>query len=128
MRQLLLCAAIIILGSTIPGTYAESVPDWVKNTAGWWATDKKSETEFVNAIEFLVKDGIIHVKSPLTPTTYAEMWTANKINDEQFIAKIGHVIEQQKGQSHGLPEWLQDNAGFWAAKILTDSDFNFNGN
>ena len=55
------------------------------------------------------------------------MWTANKINDEQFIAKIGHVIEQQKGQSHGLPEWLQDNAGFWAAKILTDSDFNFNG-
>ena len=31
--------------------YAENVPDWVKNTAGWWATDAISETEFVNAID-----------------------------------------------------------------------------
>ena len=31
--------------------YAENVPDWVKNTAGWWATDAISETEFVTAID-----------------------------------------------------------------------------
>ncbi|MDC0168999.1 hypothetical protein OAI77_05120 [Candidatus Nitrosopelagicus sp.] len=35
-----------------PVVFAESVPNWVKNTAGWWATDVISETEFVNAIEF----------------------------------------------------------------------------
>ena len=35
----------------IPNAFAESVPDWVKNTAGWWAEDAISETEFVNAIE-----------------------------------------------------------------------------
>ena len=176
MRHLLLCMAIILLSAMIPNIYAENVPDWVKNTAGWWATDKISETEFVNAIEFLVKDGIIHVtatssnpnsqtvpdwvkntagwwatdkisetefvnaieflvkdgiihvKSPSTPTTYAKMWTAKKINDEEFISKIAPLIAQQKGQQYGLPEWLQDNAGFWAAKILTNSDFNFNGN
>ena len=45
----------------IPGIYAESVPDWVKNTAGWWAEDAISETEFVNAIQFLVNQGIILV-------------------------------------------------------------------
>ena len=45
----------------IPGIYAESVPDWVKNTAGWWAEDAITETEFVNAIQFLVNQGIILV-------------------------------------------------------------------
>ena len=38
-----------------------SVPDWVKNTAGWWADGSISENEFVNAIEHLVKTGTIIV-------------------------------------------------------------------
>ena len=50
---------VIFLG--FPFANAETTPDWVKNTAGWWATDAISETEFVNAIEFLVKNGIINV-------------------------------------------------------------------
>jgi len=107
---------------------SQNTPDWVKNTAGWWASDAISEKEFVNAIEFLVNEGIIDVKSLLTPATYAKLWTDNKINDEQFITKIEPIIKQQKGQSLELPKWLQDNAGFWSAKILTNSDFNFNGN
>jgi len=36
-----------------------TVPDWVKNTAGWWAEGAISEGEFVNAIEHLVKTGTI---------------------------------------------------------------------
>jgi len=31
----------------------------VKNTAGWWANDAISETEFINSIEFLIKSGLI---------------------------------------------------------------------
>ena len=38
-----------------------SVPDWVKNTAGWWADGAISEGEFVSAIEHLVKTGTIIV-------------------------------------------------------------------
>ena len=46
---------VIIIGITSSSAFAdEQVPSWVKNTAGWWATDAISETEFVNAIEFLV--------------------------------------------------------------------------
>ena len=43
----------------IPNAFAENVPEWVKNTAGWWAEDTISETEFVNAITYLVNVGII---------------------------------------------------------------------
>ncbi|MDC0186934.1 pentapeptide repeat-containing protein [Candidatus Nitrosopelagicus sp.] len=51
------------IGIDIPNVNAQSVPDWVKNTAGWWATDAISENEFVNAIEYLVKAGIIQVEN-----------------------------------------------------------------
>ena len=47
----------------IPSAHAESVPDWIKNTAGWWATDAISETEFINAIQFLANNGIIQTNS-----------------------------------------------------------------
>jgi hypothetical protein len=47
---------------SIPITFAEQVPDWVKNTAGWWATDAISEKEFVNAVSYLIKIGIINIE------------------------------------------------------------------
>jgi len=61
---------------------AESVPDWVKNTAGWWSTDAISEKEFVNAIEFLIKSGIINIESNLTCQKDLETFSSNlnKIN------------------------------------------------
>jgi len=58
----LVCAVIVLSGIVlIPNVFAENVPDWVKNTAGWWADDKISEEEFVNTIEFLVNEEIIQV-------------------------------------------------------------------
>ena len=42
---------------------SDAVPSWVKNTAGWWADDQISETEFVNSIEYLIDSGIIQVSS-----------------------------------------------------------------
>ena len=37
----------------------EKIPDWVRINAKWWADGKISEDEFVNGIEYLVKNGII---------------------------------------------------------------------
>ena len=55
MRLLIITVLVMVMIVVmVPSVHAEEVPDWVKNTAGWWATDDISETEFVNAIEFLV--------------------------------------------------------------------------
>ena len=78
----------------IPNAFAEDVPDWVKNTAGWWATDAISETEFVNAIEFLVKENIIQVN-----------------------------VSQTSGTSQGVPDWIKNNAGWWADGQIDDQTF-----
>lgn len=46
------------------------IPFWIKNTAGWWASDTISDTEFVNSLQFLVKEQIIKVeqKTVVAPT------------------------------------------------------------
>ena len=83
---------VIFLG--FPFANAETTPDWVKNTAGWWATDAISETEFVNAIEFLVNNQIIQVSS-----------------------------SQSTDNSQGVPDWVKNTAGWWATDAISETEF-----
>jgi hypothetical protein len=88
-------AAILLIGSITSFASAEEVPDWVKNNAGWWADGTISESEFVQGIQFLIKDGIIVVP----PTT----------------------ISADKSQ--GVPDWVKSNAGWWADGTISDGEF-----
>ena len=72
----------------------DSIPDWVKNTAGWWASDAISETEFVNSIEFLINEGIIDVSA-----------SSNSKSEE------------------GVPNWVKNTAGWWASDAISETEF-----
>jgi len=44
------------------GTKSSSfVPSWIKDTAGWWAQDLVTDSEFVNGLKYLISQGIIRV-------------------------------------------------------------------
>ncbi|MBA0909084.1 MAG: peptidase [Nitrosarchaeum sp.] len=88
-------AAILLVGSIAPFVNAEGVPAWVKNNAGWWADGTISESEFIQGIQFLIKDGIIVIP----PTT----------------------VSAEKSQS--VPAWVKNNAGWWADGTITDTQF-----
>jgi hypothetical protein len=87
--------AILMIGSITSFASADGVPEWVKNNAGWWADGTISESEFVQGIQFLIKDGIIVVP----PTT----------------------VSAEKSQ--GVPEWVKNNAGWWADGTISDGEF-----
>ena len=38
-----------------------SIPVWIKNNAGWWATDQIEDSSFLQGIQYLVQKGIIVV-------------------------------------------------------------------
>jgi hypothetical protein len=40
-------------------TSVQKIPDWVKNTMGWFAEGLISEDEIISAIKFLINEGII---------------------------------------------------------------------
>ncbi|HIO85213.1 MAG TPA: hypothetical protein EYG64_02230 [Candidatus Nitrosopelagicus sp.] len=60
--EYLIQVEIIKIPYTEPeGETISSIPEWVKNNAGWWIEGKISDTEFVLALQYLVKTGIITV-------------------------------------------------------------------
>ena len=92
---LLFIIAFSLIGGGILDVNAETVPNWVKNTAGWWATDAISEEEFVNAIEFLIKEKVILV--PVTSLTETNAET--------------------------VPNWVKNTAGWWATDAISEEEF-----
>ena len=53
--------SVLLLGSMIFYTTAsaESIPPWIKNTALWYGEGSISDTEFLNAIKFLLENNLI---------------------------------------------------------------------
>ncbi len=72
-----------------------SIPDWVRNNAGWWAEGLIGDSDFVSGIQFLIKEGIM-----IIPET-----------------------QSGNGESQEIPEWIKNNADWWADGLIGDSDF-----
>ena len=65
-KKTILLFALVTVVATFPlaaSAQSDAVPSWIKNTAGWWADDQISETEFVNSMEYLIDSGIIDISS-----------------------------------------------------------------
>jgi len=71
MKQKLLFSLMIVISvisiTTIlfaQNAEAQSlVPEWVKNNAAWWAEGAVDDQTFLNGIEFLIENNVIHVSS-----------------------------------------------------------------
>ena len=73
-----------------------AIPDWIKNNAGWWATDQIDDSAFVQGIQYLIKEGIMIV--PPTETS-------------------------ESTETQAVPAWIKNNAGWWATDQIDDSAF-----
>jgi hypothetical protein len=82
--------AVATIGLMVPSVSAEEkVPSWVKSTAGWWATDQIEESEFLKAIEFLIKHEIIQI-SETSSTIYSK--NLLEIKEIESIASDGYIF------------------------------------
>ena len=71
------------------------IPSWLKTTVGYWADGVSSDGEFINAIKFLIEDGIIQI-----PAT-----------------------TQGTGNTDQIPSWLKITVGYWADGVSSDGEF-----
>ena len=54
MKHLLLSVlAGSLVGVMIPNAVADNVPEWIKNNAGWWATNQIDDDSFVSEYNFI---------------------------------------------------------------------------
>ncbi len=100
---------ILVLSSAT----AESVPDWVKNTALWYGEGTISETEFLNAIKFLIENEIIVIdleeitedKVPKLSTAHVFIPNGNsEMGDAGFYLPLN--LEISKGTT---VVWINDD-------------------
>ena len=78
------------------GSQAElQIPTWIKNNAKWWSEGQIGDSEFVQGIQYLVKQGIIKI-----PKT-----------------------QSNSSLSQQIPSWVKTNAGWWASGQISDNDF-----
>ncbi|MDE1838513.1 MAG: hypothetical protein KGH87_01200 [Thaumarchaeota archaeon] len=93
--------------SSIPIQDAHTIHYWMKNNARLWSTGKITDSEFVNAIQYLIKNGyiVVHTQSvakinsdviPEWIKTKAEGWSNNTVSDKEFVFSIQYLI------THGI--------------------------
>ena len=95
---------VIILSGILflPNASAQLIPDWVKNTAGWWANDEISEKEFLTGIEYLINNNNIFLN---------------------FIPCNDEIESQTTSSAKMVPDWVKNNAKWWSEDLIEDTDF-----
>ncbi len=88
-----------------------SIPAWIKNNAGWWATEQIDDSSFLKGVQYLIQEGIMII--PPTETSESSA-------DPHAVPDAGQrtdVFDQH------VPSWIKNNAGWWATDQIDDSSF-----
>jgi len=98
---LILSFSLIASGILVPNSSAQDaqIPDWIKNVAGWWASDEISENEFLFGIEYLINNNIILI--PFTPCS----------------------VSHTDSSDNMVPDWFKNNAKWWSENLIEDTEF-----
>lgn len=109
MNNYVIFATIAMLLFTVNFVHAESVPDWVKTTAKWWAEGKITETEFLNAMKFLIEKKIITIESTQEKP---KVTVANVVipNGNSEVGNVGFYLPLNLQISKGTTVvWINDD-------------------
>ena len=80
---------------TVEPVEETSIPDWIKNNAGWLAEDQIGDSDFIKGIEYMIQKGIIKIE------------------------KVQTTVES----SDSIPPWIKNNAGWWSKGLISDNEF-----
>ncbi len=73
------------------------IPSWIKNNAKWWSEGTISDSDFTTGIQYMINENIMVISG--LPEQAAE------------------ATQEQ------VPQWIRNNAGWWANGLITDNDF-----
>ena len=77
----------------------QTIPTWIKNTAGWWATDKIPDEEFLKGIDFLIDNGLLVIDLPEVQGLSEEKKKINDRNQWEFsryLDRIQKIVDKDK--------------------------------
>ena len=81
--------------ATVSSNFLE-LPLWIKNNAKWWSNNQIRDSDFIEALQFLIKNDILIIPS---------------------------LPQSIPSQETNIPLWIKNNAKWWSEDKLTDSEF-----
>ena len=82
----------------------QTIPTWIKNTAGWWATDKIPDGEFLKGINFLIDNGLLVIDLSNSQKLTEEEQKIQDRNEWEFARYLDR-IEKTVGQDKRYIEY-----------------------
>jgi len=77
----------------------QNIPEWIKNTAGWWATNKIPDEEFLKGIDFLIDNGLLIIemqKSQELTEEKQKILDRNEWEFARYLDRIEKVVSIDK--------------------------------
>ena len=113
------------------------VPEWIRNTAGWWAASQITDEEFAKGIGYLITNNIIEIPDnesyeelPDSESAQSQLrdnlgrWAEDRLSDEEFFKSIGLLIDN--GFVNVSPQSIQktqeelDQESYYFGRYLRD--------
>ena len=122
------CGAVAAIADSDPTLEAKLVPNWVKNNAGWWATDQIEDADFLNGIEYLIKKDILGMdnkkikgKVPIEDVRFSPAWTVEK-DKMVFVSSSFFEVYGINGDclidpGDGISKWKSTTLGLHPDKM-----------
>lgn len=82
--------SIIIFSEQVFGV-ENNIPTWIKNNAKWWSEGKVSDSEFLNAMEYLIDQNVITVRNHSVSKTDSVI--PPSVTTDKRIYQMGEEIE-----------------------------------
>jgi len=117
------CGGAAAIAASNPTLAAKLIPDWVKNNAGWWATDQIDDADFINGIEYLIKKDILGIdnkkikgKVPIEDVKFSPSWIVTDKDKLVFISSSFFEIYGVNGDclldsNDGISKWKSTTLG-----------------
>jgi len=96
MKFLIFTILILSVFSVSVYSYAEEIPEWIKNNAKWWSEGQITQDDFIQGIQYMIQQGLLEI--PPSDST-------------------------QENSSNVVPKWIKNNAGWWADGLISDTEF-----
>ena len=84
----------------------QNIPKWIKNNIEWWSIGEINDLAFLTGIAFLINEKIIVIEIP-----------------EKSEEDLKYSSDVPSGEMRQVPEWVKNNAKWWADGKITDDTF-----
>jgi len=128
----LVLIAMFVMDYSLQASGQEStIPNWIKNTIKWWSQDQTSDTNFLQAIQYLIDNNILHARNSNQYNQANPTSNMSGVSNNQLVVKLNNLqarydsletkynllMQQVRNLGDRLPSTVDNNATISAVAV-----------